>query len=287
MLDYRYNTFVVLVETKSYTKTAKLINFTQPAVTKHIQYIEKELNTSLVLYQDNKLTITSEGLYLYQEIKKIQAEIKKIQGHLSNDTSLKIGSSKTIGEYFLSDTISNYTQHFDTSDVSILVDNTKMLLDLLAKRKIDLALISGPISTTEFKSQIFYEDNIILICSTDHPYANQTISFNELLDETFLIRESGSGIMEAINEKFNDMGIEFSNISNKRTVGNINIIKNMVKKKEGISFIYQISAQSELDNNKISTITVNKFDATQPFYAVKNQHQVLNEAANYFLDLLS
>lgn len=79
MLDYRYNTFIVLVETKSYTKTAKQINFTQPAVTKHIQFIEKELKTSLVIYQNNQLTITSEGIYLYHQIKKIQSEINKIE----------------------------------------------------------------------------------------------------------------------------------------------------------------------------------------------------------------
>ncbi|MEG0256065.1 LysR family transcriptional regulator [Vagococcus sp.] len=286
MLDYRYNTFVVLVETKSYTKTAKEINFTQPAVTKHIQYIEKELNTNLVLYQDNKLTITQEGMYLYQEIKRIQTDINKVQAHLVNDTSLKIGSSKTIGEYILSDIISEYTTNFDSSNVSILVDNTTALLELLTQRKIDLALISGPIPEKEFESKIFLEDRILLICSNNHPLANKTVDFNQLSSETFLFREAGSGITEAVTNKLKDLSLDFSETKNKRVVGNINIIKNMVKKNEGISFIYESSVKTCIDNGNLSIITVNNFEPIQPFYVIKNHGQTLSPSSKYFLNLL-
>lgn len=163
MLDYRYNTFIVLVETKSYTKTAKQINFTQPAVTKHIQFIEKELKTSLVIYQNNQLTITSEGIYLYHQIKKIQSEINKIESFLIDEISLQIGTSKTIGEFIISDTLSKFNQQFDNPKVSVLVDNTSALLSLLTKRKIDFALISGPISISDFDCEVFLEDNILLV----------------------------------------------------------------------------------------------------------------------------
>ena len=40
MLDLRLDTFLSLCETRNYTKTANLINITQPAVTQHIKYLE-------------------------------------------------------------------------------------------------------------------------------------------------------------------------------------------------------------------------------------------------------
>ncbi|MFI3604537.1 LysR family transcriptional regulator [Vagococcus fluvialis] len=286
MLDYRYNTFIVLVETKSYTKTAKQINFTQPAVTKHIQFIEKELKTSLVIYQNNQLTITSEGIYLYHQIKKIQSEIIKIESFLIDEISLQIGTSKTIGEFIISDTLSEFNQQFDNPKVSVLVDNTSALLSLLTKRKIDFALISGPISISDFDCEVFLEDNILLVCSNQHPLANRTVSVNKLSTERFLIRESGSGIMEAVLNKFNEHKMDYQDLSNKQVVGNINVIKDMVYKNEGISFIYQSSVKKELENKKLSTITIKGFNQKQPFYIVKNQQQILNNSSYSFLKLL-
>lgn len=286
MLDYRYNTFIVLVETKSYTKTAKQINFTQPAVTKHIQFIEKELKTSLVIYQNNQLTITSEGIYLYHQIKKIQSEINKIESFLIDEISLQIGTSKTIGEFIISDTLSKFNQQFDNPKVSVLVDNTSALLSLLTKRKIDFALISGPISISDFDCEVFLEDNILLVCSNQHPLANRTVSINKLSTERFLIRESGSGIMEAVLNKFNEHKMYYQDLSNKQVVGNINVIKDMVYKNEGISFIYQSSVKKELENKKLSTITIKGFNQKQPFYIVKNQQQILNNSSYSFLKLL-
>lgn len=286
MLDYRYNTFIVLVETKSYTKTAKQINFTQPAVTKHIQFIEKELKTSLVIYQNNQLTITSEGIYLYHQIKKIQSEINKIESFLIDEISLQIGTSKTIGEFIISDTLSEFNQQFDNPKVSVLVDNTSALLSLLTKRKVDFALISGPISISDFDCEVFLEDNILLVCSNQHPLANRTVSINKLSTERFLIRESGSGIMEAVLNKFNEHKMDYQDLSNKQVVGNINVIKDMVYKNEGISFIYQSSVKKELENKKLSTITIKGFNQKQPFYIVKNQQQILNNSSYSFLKLL-
>ncbi|MBO0488095.1 LysR family transcriptional regulator [Vagococcus fluvialis] len=286
MLDYRYNTFIVLVETKSYTKTAKQINFTQPAVTKHIQFIEKELKTSLVIYQNNQLTITSEGIYLYHQIKKIQSEINKIESFLIDEISLQIGTSKTIGEFIISDTLSEFNQQFDNPKVSVLVDNTSALLSLLTKRKIDFALISGPTSISDFDCEVFLEDNILLVCSNQHPLANRTVSINKLSTERFLIRESGSGIMEAVLNKFNEHKMDYQDLSNKQVVGNINVIKDMVYKNEGISFIYQSSVKKELENKKLSTITIKGFNQKQPFYIVKNQQQILNNSSYSFLKLL-
>ena len=43
MLDYRYKTFLTLIEEGSYTKAAKKLNITQPAVTQHIQHLQEEL----------------------------------------------------------------------------------------------------------------------------------------------------------------------------------------------------------------------------------------------------
>lgn len=68
------NTFKTLVEFKSFTSAAKELNLTQPAVTQHIQKLEKELNQLLVIRQGKCVEMTPAGEKLYLYIDKVQRE---------------------------------------------------------------------------------------------------------------------------------------------------------------------------------------------------------------------
>lgn len=286
MLDYRYDTFLILVETKNYTKTAQLLNFTQPAVTKHIQYIEKELGVSLVKYQDKTLTITPEGLYLYKKIKYLKSEIQQITSHLTNTVSLRIGASKTIGEYWIPQYITEYSNQYPKSTISLMVDNTKGLIELIHAHKIDLALISGPIEDKSLIKNIFFKDNIICICSNSHPLANQEVSLKDLENETLIFREKGSGISDAMMQLFDKQNLSLDYFSHKQYVGNINLIKQMILHNRGISFIYESSINLELMNQTISQIHLSDIDLHQNFYVVMNQNQPINASTRFFLNSL-
>ncbi len=49
MLNYRIDTFLNLCKSKSFTQTSKELNITQPAVTQHIQYLEKYYEKNLYI----------------------------------------------------------------------------------------------------------------------------------------------------------------------------------------------------------------------------------------------
>ncbi|AQP52801.1 LysR substrate-binding domain-containing protein [Vagococcus penaei] len=286
MLDYRYKTFVNLVETKSYTKTAELINFTQPAVTKHIQYIEKELNVQLVSYKNRKLIITDEGLYLYEKIKRIIAEIDKIKTDFNQKTVLNIGASKTIGEYLLCKSLEIYKKDYPNTEISLYVDNTKQLIHSLKKRQIDIALISGPVNDYSLRREKFCHDTIILICSPKHPLANKTINIQDIYPSTVYIREKGAGSLESLEQKLNELNMKISDIPKLYTVGNINLIKSFVKNNNGISFVYHSSVADDIKSGTLSTININRFHAKQDFYIVSNNEQTITQPAKIFLNEL-
>ena len=47
MLDFRTDTFLTVCETMNFTEAAKRLHITQPAVSQHIRFLEKEYNTRL------------------------------------------------------------------------------------------------------------------------------------------------------------------------------------------------------------------------------------------------
>ena len=64
MLDYRMGTFLALCETLSYHKAAQQLHISQPAVTQHIQFLEREYGCKLFTYENRSLQKTPAALVL-------------------------------------------------------------------------------------------------------------------------------------------------------------------------------------------------------------------------------
>lgn len=66
-------TFKALVETGSFTKTAKQLGLTQPAVSQHIQKLERELGEPLLIRHGRTTDMTPAGEVLLQHITELEA----------------------------------------------------------------------------------------------------------------------------------------------------------------------------------------------------------------------
>ncbi|MFO8070071.1 MAG: LysR family transcriptional regulator [Alkalibacterium sp.] len=269
MLDYRYQTFLMVAKELNYTKAAKKLSLSQPAVTKHIQYIENHLNIKLVNYQDRQITLTANGRYLKMKIEELEAEIDDIKFHLSGKMPaphFTLGASRTIGEYY----IPSYTELLNIPDLKIdlVVDNTTQLLNLLEENKINYAFISGPIDKDKYYTRPFYRDNVVLACSPEHPLAGKTVALADLFSENLLSREQGSGVCDSVEHFMLKQGLSCKQFKQKTRIGNIALLKNYIAENKGIGFLYAISILEELNDQTLETITIQDASLYQDFYLV-------------------
>lgn len=289
MLDYRYRTFSVLADQLNYTKAAKLLNLSQPAVTKHIQYLEEHLGVKLFQYEDRVLTLTKKGKFLKDHLTVINRDISEVIEALSdkqNVPSFMIGVSRTIGEYY----IPEYTCLFCEEKrvkLNVMVENSERLLQLLKDGKIDYALLSGPVNSNELAAVSFYEDQITLTCSPRHHLANQTVSLHDLKHERLLLREEGAGLSDAINHQLKIDKASLHQLTKVNRIGNIQLLKNYIKNNDGIGFLYHISMLDELKNGDLATIHLTDFHITQPFYLVYPKQSKAKKEIECMLDIFS
>lgn len=269
MLDLRYLTFLELAKHLNYTKAAKALNYTQPTITKHIQYIENDLNTKLVYTQGREVKLTEEGIYLRDRLYELLETIDTIKQRIekNNKISINLGTSRTVGEYY----IPNYTPLLSQNKLhfNLLVENTDTLLKALEERSIDCALISGPVFEGNGMSKLpFFQDEIILVCDSHHHLANKTIDFEDLYHQKLMIRERGSGLQQSLTITFSNMGVPFSKFNNLIYIGNIRLLKEVLYQGERIGFIYRTSAQAELDSGKLAQIHIRNLKLLQNYYLV-------------------
>ena len=135
MLDFRTETFLMVCETMNFTEAARRLHITQPAVSQHIHFLEKEYDARLFSYHNKQLYMTDAGEILKKRLmtmKNDQLVLKQeIKGKEQKEESLSLGVTMTIGEYAIVDKLANFLLKYPEMNLHIHYGNTTQLLTLL------------------------------------------------------------------------------------------------------------------------------------------------------------
>lgn len=270
MLDFRLETFIQLCESKNYTKTAKKLCITQPAVTQHIKYIESKYNIKLFQYVGKSLTLTKAGETFLNNILHLKTMSNAIENNIktlnTNNKSLSFGATRTIGEFIVPNIVKKYISEFPSTNLSVVVDNTSTLLDMLKKGLIEFALVEGHFNKSEYETYLFSKEEFVVVTSPHNKLANKhNVNIEDLLNSRLIIREKGSGTREIFEMWLYEHNYSYENFNHFIELGNINLIKDLVKDNLGISLMYKKAIEKEINNKELAFIDINNFDLYHEF----------------------
>lgn len=246
MLDYRMITFLTLCDTMNYRETAERLHMTQPAVTQHIQFLEREYHCRLFLYENRRLTKTEAALALEQYGRAMRYNDQTIRQTLQKGAGriVRVGATKTIGDYVILEQVKRYLADKDNA-LTLIVDNTEHLLKLLEENQLDFAIVEGFFDKKLFDSRCLRKEPFVGICRKGHPFAGREISVEELLNETIIHREEGSGTRAILEQKLGGYNESLSQFRRHICISSFKLILELVKEGLGVSFVYYVLADSE------------------------------------------
>ncbi len=280
-MDSKLHTFLVLCQTMNYRLAAERLHLSQPAVTKQIQALEQSLQTKLFCYDGHTLHKTEKCLLLERYAISMQYQFEELQMAIAEKerTLLRIGATKTIGDYVLIDAIKDYLQN-PSHELSLVVDNTKHLLHMLDENQLDFAIIEGTFSKTKYDSYLLRMEPFVGICVKDHPLCGKHISVEDLLKETIIVREEGSGTRRIFEERLLASGYELNDFSRTVSISSFVAIKALVAAGIGISFVYDsVVAKDE----NIGTFTVDVLTEPHAFHVVYTRNTNAKKYSEQFL----
>lgn len=189
--------FVAVAEYKKMNIAASKLYISQPTVSQTIIDLEKEYDTVLFERHNKELLITSSGMLLLnhaREIIAIHDNLDQSMKNLNAQRPLKIGATLTIGNTLMSKLVTLLNQQYPDIDVSVYVDNTRLLEHRMLHNELDIALVEGIILREEIHTEPVLQDKLEIICSPDHPLAQKsTVTIKDLANQNFIMRERGSG----------------------------------------------------------------------------------------------
>ncbi|MCD7736888.1 MAG: LysR family transcriptional regulator [Lachnospiraceae bacterium] len=247
MLDYRIETFLTLCECGSYRQAASILHLTQPAVTQQIHHLEEEYGCRLFCYANRKLEKTEAARTLETYARAVRHQEQSLRDRLRKADAvraLRIGATKTIGDYFLTEYLHRFLADPDHS-LDFLVDNTEHLLRALETDRLDFAVVEGFFDKECFDSILLRREPFVGICRKDHPFAGRTVSIEELLGETIIHREDGSGTRAILEQELMGYNESLSRFQRRICISSFKVILDLVREGYGVSFVYNVLADSD------------------------------------------
>lgn len=269
MLDFRHETFLALCRIKSYTKTAEALHLTQPAVTQHIKALEAQYGNRLFTYADRTLALTEHGELLYKFAAAMAADsdllVKRLREKTLADPPLRFGATLSIGQYVMPDILGRVLLEKPGTPVSMLVENTRHLLDKLEQGEIQFALIEGLFDKAAYHAELFATEPFIAVCAKDSHLAERPVSLAELRESHLILREEGSGTREIFEHLLQKHNLAITGFSRVTEIGNMEAIKQLTGAGLGITFLYRAAAKKELAQGALKRISLPELDARHEF----------------------
>jgi len=268
----------------SHSRAAAELYLSQPAVSMQIKQAESAVGLPLFEQVGKKLHLTAAGtellhyarsmLQLMQEMESVFDEIKGLErGHLNI-------SVVSTANYFMPQLLAKFIQAHPKIHVSLSVANRDAVLKQLTENIADFAIMGQPPEGTEMRAEIFMENPLVVIAAPTHPLAHsKKIQPRQLVSETFLLREQGSGTRGVVERFFAShklaLPIHMEMDTNEA-------IKQSVQAGIGIGIISSHGIELELETKRLVILDVDRFPIVRHWYIVHRKDKRPSTAAHEF-----
>ena len=288
-MDQSLLVFITVVEKKSFTRAADALQMTQPAVSQHIQILEKNLGTKLLDRNNKYVQLNKSGEIVYHHANEIIGLYTKMQ-NLVDDTmnkasgNLGIGASYTFGEYVLPHIVAYLQTHYPMIKPKITIANTKRISELVANRQLDIGIVDGEVHNNNLPMEAFAEDLMYIVATVNEPYINQSErKITDLKNEAWIIREEASGTREATEKVFSKLNFYPKNIME---FGSTQIIKESVQVGLGITLLSHCTIQKEISLGTLKIVDVLGTPFHRKFSLITPPTRFKTKATTIFIDIL-
>lgn len=292
MLNDSIRVFLMVVEKKSFSKAAKALFLTQPAVSFQIQMLEEHYGTKLFDRVSRNIILTEAGELLCKyanEMNDMQTSLEKDMQELNNTTvgRLKVGASATIGEYIAPYIMASFKKRYPKVSLSLEVANSDEIEMAIHDTSLDVGLVEGPPIGKDLESIPFCDDELVIITSPEHPWSKlESVSVFELDKYPFISREKGSGTRAEIQAHMKKAGFSPNNLNIMMQLGSTTAIKSAVKCGLGFTIISRWAIKEEVKNGTLAMIKLKEDNFKRQFRIVYHKKKFKTQANEEFIRFL-
>ena len=285
--------FVTVVQQKSFTKAAAQLYISQPTISTHIYQLEEELHTKLILRTTKSISITPKGRELYGyamnilELKQRMLETCSVE----SKRIIHLGASTIPSAYILPQLLPEFGKEHEDIYFVMNQSDSQGVIDGLKDGLFNLGFIGMACEDEEFVCQPFCQDRLVLITPVNKHFLSLQdyggVRVMELLKEPLILREKGSGSEKLAEQFLASSGLQEEKLNVVARVNDQEAIKNLVAGGLGVSLISERAAQNFLLEKRILSFTLPEYLAVRQMYIIYRKDYRLPSYVQEFLHFIN
>ena len=272
----------------SFTRAAEELHLTQPAVSMQVKQLEAMIELPLFEQIGKKVHLTEAGRTMVRHSRVMMTHLEEIARDINSlkgveGGHLRICIASTVN-YFATRLLSRFCEQYRKVQISLDVINREELIRRLEVNEPDMVLMGQPPENLDVEATPFKENPLILIANPQHPLAKKkNIRIGKLDEETFVMREPGSGTRSAMMRLFEEHSVKPGHsiqLSSNET------IKQSVEAGLGLAVVSAHTVELELQAGRLVSLDVQHFPLMRQWYVCYRRGKRLTPTAQVFLEFV-
>ena len=262
------DTFLALCRTMNYTRAAEELNITQPAVTQHIQYLQRHYGVKLFQYRDKHLFLTEAGAALRSAALTMEHDERELMEQLpllqKGMQHLRLGATLTVGEYALPPHLGRYMKRHPDVALHLVVGSTRRLLEGLNRGELDAAVVEGYFAKREYDAIRWSMEPYVCVCAAGSALEGP-MELEDLFTQTLILRDPESGTREILERALLERNFQLSDFRRVVEINDLTVIKQLVEQNCGITFLYRRAVERELEEGQLRQVFLRGWEVQHEF----------------------
>src|SRR5215471_8116998 len=281
--------FHAVAQTGSMTLGAERLDISQPAVSKQVQELERVLGIHLFDRIGRRVYLSQAGVILADSARRVFALVHEAEQAMAEVRAvglgrLVIGASTTIGSYLLPGVLSEFSRRHPKIELLVEIENTEQVHHRLVGHDLDLGLTEGFVEHEELESEVFYQDELVVIASPHHRLAKSArVSLKAIQQEPFILREPGSGTRAVEERALARLKLP---VRTAMALGSTEAIKRVVAEGVGLAIVSRLAVQAESAAGTLAILPVSGIRIERPLHLVQCKGRRAGPALQAFCAVL-
>lgn len=290
--------FLAIVDYGSINKAAERLYISQPALSRSIQALEKEMGKELLIRSNHGVSLTPTGRLLYYYSQSILHEIDTLEKlKMVDEKAVYAKLSFSINNIFLKDDmILRCYEKLESSETEIQMNETtaegvfedvstsKSELGVMVMNEYQLSILKKRADIKNLEVTILDTGPLYIHMNENNPLSNrESIKFSELMDCTYI--HLPPDFYSNLNHSIMIDDIQLTSFPKSLLISNYHAALSLLKRTNSFMVGHKWHIE-ELRFSKIKSLLLSDNNLKKYFIILKRNNAVLSDAAQIFLQLL-
>lgn len=281
-------TFIEVAKEKSISKAAYNLYVTQPAISMQIKQLEDVFDIPLFEPIGRNIQLTSAGNAFLEHALSVVSELKDLEAIIAGHRNLGQGvihlGIVSTTKYFVPMLLVEFRKLFPGIKITLKIDNRENILGMLSRNEVDLVIMGRVPDEMACEAIAFVTNPMAIVSSPTHPLSRRKqLSFKDLENEEFVVRESGSGTRQAMERLFEE---NHTQLKIAMEMPSNETIKQAVTAGMGLSFLSLRTVRHELSTGHMALLDIIGLPHVGHWYIAHRAQKKLSPATKAFKEFV-